>query len=499
MNYTIEIQKAENLYCEGKFEEAISLFKTIIEKNPDSYVAYNNMGVIYYELGDSRKAKDFFTKALTIKEDYQDALLNIADYFQNNNNFTVAAEYLEKVLNHNDRDTHICNRLGALYLETGNEKKAREILIRSLKINPDQESVKDSLKLLESKNELSPKNANEIKILHVMQVDKFLPPFIDFVDKNFGRNDHQYVFIEAERYDYGLSPEHGVEFFSTIDDIFITLKDYMYKAEKIILHGLWRNEICILLYYNQDLLKKCYWVMWGGDFYFPEQLPLIKKLIIRNIGHTITGTIGDFELAKKYYGTQAKHHKCFSYVSNVFKDYSDLKSASNNFMGKKILIGNSANPTNNHFEILDKISTFNNDNLEVICPLSYGNIEYAEKVINKGHSLFGNKFKPLTDFIPLEEYIKILAKVDIAIFAHNRQQAMGNIGILLGLGKKIYMRDDTTLWSSFHEINVKIYSFNKDKIDFNFPEHIKKENIKIMKENYSYEKLIYDWDKIFKD
>ncbi len=41
-------------------------------------------------------------------------------------------------------------------------------------------------------------------ILHIMILDKFLPPFIDFVDECFGRNNHKYVFITSEKYLYGF-------------------------------------------------------------------------------------------------------------------------------------------------------------------------------------------------------------------------------------------------------------------------------------------------------
>ena len=145
-----EIQRAENLYCEGKFDEAISLFNTVIKYNPESHVAYNNMGVIYYEKGDIDRAEGFFKKAISIKEDYSDALLNISDHYQNKKDFASAAEHLEKLSSIYNRDIHLYNRIGSLYLEAGNNAKARETLIKSLEINPNQDLVKESLKRLEN-------------------------------------------------------------------------------------------------------------------------------------------------------------------------------------------------------------------------------------------------------------------------------------------------------------------------------------------------------------
>ena len=63
--------------------------------------------------------------------------------------------------------------------------------------------------------------------------------------------------------------------------------------------------------------------------------------------------------------------------------------------------------------------------IQIICPLSDGNKEYAEAVINKGKEIFGCNFKPLQEFIPFEQYLDIVSKIDVAIFKHDRQQAIG--------------------------------------------------------------------------
>ena len=61
----------------------------------------------------------------------------------------------------------------------------------------------------------------------------------------------------------------------------------------------------------------------------------------------------------------------------------------------------------------------------------------------------------------LAKYLELLGQIDIAIFAHKRQQAMGNAITLLGLGKKVYMRDDVTSWQLFKNIGVKVFELNK--------------------------------------
>lgn len=327
---------------------------------------------------------------------------------------------------------------------------------------------------------------NENKILHVMILEKFLAPYIDFVDENFGRENHHYVFITSEKYDYGLTPEHKVEFLHTDDDIFITLLDYMKMAKKIILHGLWRDKVDMLLYFNQKLLKKCYWIMWGGDFYFPEKQTWFRHKVIKNIGYLVNGTTGDYELVKKCYGSRGKHIKCFNYPSNLYKAYK-TESNKNNIIN--IQLGNSATETNHHMEILDSLSKYRDKNIQIFAPLSYGDKVYAKKVEIYGQKIFGDKFIALTEFMPFEKYLKFLSQIDIAIFNHRRQQAFGNIISLVGMGKKVYLNSESTLNGLMAEYRLKV--FDTMNISLNLlDEQIKNNNITITKEIFSKEKLI---------
>ena len=43
----------------------------------------------------------------------------------------------------------------------------------------------------------------------------------------------------------------------------------------------------------------------------------------------------------------------------------------------------------------------------------------------------------------------MLSQIDIAVFNHNRQQATANIEILSYLGKKLFIRSDTTTWDHY--------------------------------------------------
>jgi hypothetical protein len=330
-----------------------------------------------------------------------------------------------------------------------------------------------------------------------MILDKFIPPFIKFINENFNPNDHLFVIISKPKSDYGMDLDIDNVFWLDRKLKIIEFEKYLYKAEKIILHGLWDERILKLLAIQPWLLKKSYWVMWGGDFYFPEEQSRSKKYFIKNIRNVITYIDGDVEYIKKYYKADPKrYYKCFMYLNNIF-DESKYKNCQK--MKKDeiwILVGNSATDTNRHEFIFNKLSKIGLKDSKVIIPLSYGDPEYRDKILKIGKEIFGSNFYPLLDFIPYEDYLNIIYNIDIALFAHNRQQGMGNLIQLLGLGKKVYLNPETSQWKLCQNLGIKVYDVNGD-IDLNVNIEELENNKKIVKEWFSMENLKKQLEGVF--
>ncbi|QQK59346.1 TDP-N-acetylfucosamine:lipid II N-acetylfucosaminyltransferase [Shewanella sp. LC6] len=329
------------------------------------------------------------------------------------------------------------------------------------------------------------------KILHIAGCDKFIPPYIQFVNENFNSEEHDFI-INSGMASGELQSSSNIYFSG--NSTFSKLKHYfhliieMHQADKVIVHALFNIKIVQILFFAPWLLKKCCWVIWGGDLYTYQLGKRNKKWqineffrrpVIKRIGHLVTYIEGDIALARKWYGATGKYQECLMYTSNLYKEYevSENKKTSIN-----IQVGNSADPSNNHIEALEKLLPFKDEDICIFVPLSYGSKEYAKQVITQGKELFGDKFKPLREFMPFEEYLSFLGSIDIAIFNHKRQQAMGNTITLLGLGKTVYLRSDTSQWQFFETKGIKI----GDVEMFNSLERYEtKENIKIVKEYFS--------------
>jgi hypothetical protein len=218
----------------------------------------------------------------------------------------------------------------------------------------------------------------------------------------------------------------------------------------------------------------------------------IRGFVIKRIGFLLTYVKGDVDLARKHYDARGQYLETIGYLSNVIPSHTSCfeNNKKNNI---NILVGNSADPTNNHFEALDRLAKFKDENIQIYAPLSYGDKKYARKVIDYGNSIFGDRFIGLNEFIKYEEYIVFLKKIDIAIFNHQRQQAMGNTICLLAMGKKVYLREGTTHKKFFSDLGVK--TFNMDNLDI-FEEYSIEKNSEILVDYFSLHKLKSQWERI---
>lgn len=338
-------------------------------------------------------------------------------------------------------------------------------------------------------------------ILHIATNNTFTKPFFGFVKKHFGLKGHV-VLSRARRNEWAedlqLNEYHGLWF-----GWVVTFFRLARKADRIILHNLNDPRIVFVLLLQPWVLSKCYWLIWGSDLYayrFGNRnwkwhlKELVRRPVIKRIGHLVSYVPGDADLARKWYAAKGQYQQCLMYTSNLMQKYN-VTSLPHETVN--ILVGNSGDPSNNHLEIFDKLKRFKNENIRIYVPMSYGGNElYRSKVREIGNGIFYNKLLPLTEFMPLDEYLSFLAQVDIAIFNHRRQQAMGNTINLLGMGKTIYMRSDVTLWDLFASLGLK--TFDVSKIDLNqIDNESSVRNKEIVRNTFSEAKMANQYRTIF--
>ena len=178
----------------------------------------------------------------------------------------------------------------------------------------------------------------------------------------------------------------------------------------------------------------------------------------------------------------------FHYGSGTIDIY--LKSSEiRNVFSNNILIGNSADPSNNHISAFKTLRKLNVGNRKIIVPLSYsGNSGYTEHVISIGKKYFGNNFQPILGFLNLTDYQNIISTCSVVILNHRRQQAGGNIITMCYYGAKIFLNERNKFFEEFNDLGIKVenlQNLNQINLDKPYSDFEVKNNKRLILKNYS--------------
>ncbi len=194
-----------------------------------------------------------------------------------------------------------------------------------------------------------------------------------------------------------------------------------------------------------------------ANFFLSSYTKEIKKAMKR-VDYFGVPYFEEYEFLSKKFNLTSKWLKFSYYPLNTMQN--NLISNSNN-----IFIGNSASPTSNHLDVFEKLKEFAfNSNQKVISPLSYGDKNYANEIKKIGYSIFGDRFMPLTDFLSLKQYNKLLTSCSVSIMNHKRQQSFGTFLFMVYMGANVFLNENSTIFKFCQQNKIIVSNFKKDKI-----------------------------------
>ncbi len=337
---------------------------------------------------------------------------------------------------------------------------------------------------------------------HILVDDKFCPTFINDIRAIDLSNENKFIIRKHGDLKFINSTDKATVVNNNVDDLLFELMEVQ-NGDKVIFH--WFDNIAGEI--ARRIKCKCliYAVHWGGDFFIADNPFLFKYLydektkgyVKKKLGYSYINIRNTYSMMKKWLIAYKKYklktkqvaaidriliHPLNQYdidltkkiykgsrfssipffYSNVLPQMSIYPPKSINKGKVKILLGNSATETNNHFEAIDKFVGLNN--IEINCLLSYGNNEYRQELIEYGKEKLGENFIPILDYLPNEKYLKFLNEMDIFFMFHNRSQAFNTILYGLFLNKYIFIKDENSIYKLLESIGVNVYNANK----FNF-------------------------------
>ena len=336
-----------------------------------------------------------------------------------------------------------------------------------------------------------------MKFVHLMKNEKFTNGIVCFYSTFFNNGEHEIIYFLKDKKESCIRKQYSIkqtEFCTQDSKIGVVSYLKSLRCDYIILHSLFfTSKENAQLLFDKELLRKLVWIEWGADLYSWRQSGQFKDILKNKINYKFRNSFSnivcifppDVDYVKKQFPRPSKRIYYAPYngfpVDEEFLNYklgSRLTEANKRGEPVWIQIGQNSLETLNHIKVLKAISKFKNKNIRIILPLSYGGTkEYADKVVDYAESEFPGKVIALRDFMPEEEYFKLIEKVGIAIFDTYRQCALGNIERLIFRNVKVYLSENGVMYKYFSDLGVPVQKC--EDIDMlNFEEFVTQPAIK---------------------
>ncbi|MFJ5717809.1 TDP-N-acetylfucosamine:lipid II N-acetylfucosaminyltransferase [Neobacillus sp. NPDC093127] len=336
-----------------------------------------------------------------------------------------------------------------------------------------------------------------MKYLHIMTMPSLIynNMIVEMINNEnyFNLDEHTFVFSDKKSYDVSKQYLNVKLNVSILDKKMSNFNRLALDYDWIFMHSLslTRKQF---VYLNSNIAKKIIWCVWGSDLYnrrtkFMDELNFYKKVrrILANIVFDLTqrykvrlfnsigiGFMYDRYEINRIYGNEVKVVKApYGLGYGLEKVRSVINQYKGNFEKKpvKIMVGHSAYPFLNHELLLRKLEKFKEENIIISIPLSYGDDSYSQEIEQKAIELYGEKVEVIKNYMSSEEYLTYLMSVDIALFDYKHQSALGNIYLLLFMGKKLFLNNDGIIYKAMRNENVEVFKID-DISNLNFNDFI---------------------------
>ncbi|NNF99198.1 MAG: tetratricopeptide repeat protein [Desulfobacteraceae bacterium] len=142
-------QSSQDQVNAGNLTGALDLLEKIVEIDPERALAYNDLGVIHYQMGKKEKAIDYYRTALKLMPENHVFLKNTADFYcYEQGNLQEALPIYSKILNEEPTDIEVLMTMGRINVHLERPDDAKIFFNRVLDIEPWNIEASEQLELL---------------------------------------------------------------------------------------------------------------------------------------------------------------------------------------------------------------------------------------------------------------------------------------------------------------------------------------------------------------
>ena len=133
------------------YNDAYTFYRIALEKNPDCWMAYNNLGLLLDNAGRPKEAMAYYEKALSLKPDDANHHYNIGLVLAKLGRQQEAIEHYKQALTLKPNYVEAQNNLGVALFTSGRFQEAIEHYQQALRLNPNHPEAHNNLGLVLAK------------------------------------------------------------------------------------------------------------------------------------------------------------------------------------------------------------------------------------------------------------------------------------------------------------------------------------------------------------
>lgn len=154
-------QRATEAAKQKKTDEAIGFYKQLVEADPKDYIAWTELGSIYFGKSSLADAETAYSKAMELKPDFVLAPLNLGKLYISQKQYDKAIQALTKAIVGDPTSADSFQYLGEAYLLNKTGSKAVVALNEALRLAPEKADIHLRLAALYNAAGLKDRAANE--------------------------------------------------------------------------------------------------------------------------------------------------------------------------------------------------------------------------------------------------------------------------------------------------------------------------------------------------
>lgn len=132
-----ELQMGNDLFGQEKYEEAIEVYESIVEKFPDAYIIHKNIGNAYFKMEKYEQAEDSYMKVLEKDPEDHESMLSIGNTFMNRGQDARALEWYNKIAFEKISDPLVLFNIGSNFYTQGQHQEALKYYRRAVELKGD--------------------------------------------------------------------------------------------------------------------------------------------------------------------------------------------------------------------------------------------------------------------------------------------------------------------------------------------------------------------------